>query len=281
MKVRYAIFPFVLLVSLCCTGITSDDQVGQQLNEMYVKKALLLRHSVHQNSQQYDTAGTLLNGAPEESWTLYSPVEITRVDLTRDRIEIRGNRLIYFYDQKRNTLVAHREEHPEKVKIEIMLDAPLVSVEQANATISKVFASDEKELIPSLPDYWQRYFQRAQNPSTTTPKLIARQPVTVKEQDASFGRIGIDGTKAPQPVSTPEPEYPVFAKRQRIQGVCVMSAIIDKEGRVHDAYIVRPLGAGLDEQALAVVQRWKFKPATRDGQPVNVQMGLEINFHLY
>lgn len=281
MKVRCAIPLFVLLISLCCTAVASDEPVGQQLNDMYVKKRLILRHPVPQNSQRYDTAGTLLNGAPEGSWTLYSPVEITRVDLSRDRIEIRGNRLIYICDPKSNKLVAHREKHPEKVKIEIMLDAPPATVEQANAIISKVFANDEKELIPSLPDYWQRYFQRAQNPSTTTPKLIARQPATVKEQDASFGRIGIDGTKAPQAVSTPEPEYPAFAKRQLIQGVCVMSAIIDKEGRVREAYIVRPLGAGLDEQALAVVQRWKFKPATRNGQPVNVHMSLEINFHLY
>jgi protein TonB len=53
------------------------------------------------------------------------------------------------------------------------------------------------------------------------------------------------------------------------------------DGRVHNPRVVRSLGMGLDEKALAVVKLWKFDPGKKDGRPVAVEMGLEISFNLY
>jgi periplasmic protein TonB len=38
---------------------------------------------------------------------------------------------------------------------------------------------------------------------------------------------------------------------------------------------------GLDEQAVNAVERWKFEPAKKDGQPVPVMINVEVNFRLY
>jgi TonB family protein len=42
----------------------------------------------------------------------------------------------------------------------------------------------------------------------------------------------------------------------------------------------RPLGLGLDVQALDAVRQWKFEPARRDGGPISVQANIEVNFRL-
>lgn len=57
--------------------------------------------------------------------------------------------------------------------------------------------------------------------------------------------------------------------------------VIDETGHTVKTRIVRPLGVGLDDKAVAAVSRWSFHPATRDGQPVPVQINVEVNFRLY
>ncbi len=45
--------------------------------------------------------------------------------------------------------------------------------------------------------------------------------------------------------------------------------------------MVRGLGFGLDARAIDAVKQWRFQPAMKDGQPVNVQIGVEVGFRLY
>jgi len=45
--------------------------------------------------------------------------------------------------------------------------------------------------------------------------------------------------------------------------------------------VARPLGMGLDEKAIEAVRTWRFEPAKKDGQPVPVQMNVEVSFRLY
>ena len=48
-----------------------------------------------------------------------------------------------------------------------------------------------------------------------------------------------------------------------------------------DLRVVRGLGFGLDAKALEAVRQWRFQPALKDGRPVNVQISVEVEFHLY
>lgn len=89
------------------------------------------------------------------------------------------------------------------------------------------------------------------------------------------------GISEPKPLDTPDPEYTEEARRAKIQGTCILWLIIDAEGHPRDIRVVHGLGYGLDAKALESVKQWRFEPARKDGQLVNVQVSVEVGFRLY
>jgi TonB family protein len=86
---------------------------------------------------------------------------------------------------------------------------------------------------------------------------------------------------APRAVSTPDPEYTEEARIAKTQGTCVLWLIVDEKGHPRNIRVVRGLGFGLDAKAIEAVRQWRFQPALKDGAPVNVQISVEVGFHLY
>ncbi|MCS6886528.1 MAG: TonB family protein [Acidobacteriota bacterium] len=91
---------------------------------------------------------------------------------------------------------------------------------------------------------------------------------------------GKDGVKGPQILSKVKPRYTEEARRDKIQGVVVLSAVFRKDGTVSDIKVLRGLGYGLDEEAIKAASMIKFIPGTKDGVPVNVRARLEFTFSL-
>jgi periplasmic protein TonB len=93
-------------------------------------------------------------------------------------------------------------------------------------------------------------------------------------------RVGA-GISAPTAVYSPDPDYTEEARHAKKQGTCVLWLIVDSTGHPRDIRVVRGLGFGLDAKALEAVKQWKFQPALKDGKPVDVQISVEVEFHLY
>ena len=93
-------------------------------------------------------------------------------------------------------------------------------------------------------------------------------------------RVG-GGVKAPREIYAPDPEYSEEARKAKYQGTVILWVIVGADGKPRDVKIARSLGMGLDEKAIEAVRTWKFAPATKDGQPVAVQINVEVNFRLY
>jgi periplasmic protein TonB len=76
-----------------------------------------------------------------------------------------------------------------------------------------------------------------------------------------------------------EPAYPPLAKQARIQGVVVLTAIIGKDGNVQNLQIVsgHPL---LAPAAIEAVKQWRYKPFLLNGQPVEVETTVTVNFRV-
>ena len=96
------------------------------------------------------------------------------------------------------------------------------------------------------------------------PQLSNRDPV----------RIG-RGVSAPIPILTPKAPFP---KKHQLEGVCLISLIIDANGMPQYPRVTRSLSPEMDKSALEAVERYRFKPALKDGQPVPVEMSIVVNF---
>ncbi|MFB3826149.1 MAG: TonB family protein [Bryobacteraceae bacterium] len=84
----------------------------------------------------------------------------------------------------------------------------------------------------------------------------------------------------PSLIEKVEPRYSEEARAAGLQGSIVVYAEIDTDGRASRAYVMTPLGMGLDEAAIAAVKSWRFRPAYRDGTPATVAATIEVNFRL-
>jgi len=89
------------------------------------------------------------------------------------------------------------------------------------------------------------------------------------------------GISAPTAVSAPDPNYTEEARRAKMQGTCVLWLIVDSTGHPRDIRVIRGLGFGLDAKAIEAVKQWRFNPSLKDGRPVDVQISVEVEFHLY
>jgi protein TonB len=92
-------------------------------------------------------------------------------------------------------------------------------------------------------------------------------------------KIG-EGIKAPQLVREVKPNYTKSAMDRRVEGSVELDAVILKDGSVGDVSIKRSLDEELDQQAIKATKQWKFKPGTKDGEAVNVQVFIELTFRL-
>jgi protein TonB len=85
--------------------------------------------------------------------------------------------------------------------------------------------------------------------------------------------------KAPVRTVYVRPDYPPTALAARISGTVVIEAIIDTDGSIRDARILRSVPL-LDAAALAAVRQWRYTPTQLNGVPVAVIMTVTVTFTL-
>jgi TonB family protein len=81
-------------------------------------------------------------------------------------------------------------------------------------------------------------------------------------------------------LSKPPIQYTSEARQLRVQGDVVLRVTFLATGQVVVENVVRGLGHGLDEEARRVAQQIRFRPATRNGQPVDLTTTITITFQL-
>lgn len=94
-------------------------------------------------------------------------------------------------------------------------------------------------------------------------------------------RPGLGGVTQPRPIYDPDPDYSDAARKAKYQGSVVLWLVVGPEGLPHNIRVQRSLGMGLDEKAIAAVSTWRFQPATLNGQPVAVEVNVQVSFRLY
>jgi protein TonB len=103
---------------------------------------------------------------------------------------------------------------------------------------------------------------------TAVPKVATPQRVRVS-QGVSQGLL----------IHKVQPQYPPLARQARIQGTVVLQALIGKDGNIQNLHVVsgHPM---LTNAALEAVKEWKYKPYYLNGEPVEVETTINVNFTL-
>jgi len=146
--------------------------------------------------------------------------------------------------------------------------------------LAKIYADQRRydeaiRLLQSAIITMQRAQTMALPPVRNT--ITAGPPVTVAGQQAPV-RIGGD-VKEPKKIKHVPPVYPDDALAARVQGVVILEAIIDENGDVFDAKVLRSVPL-LDQAAVDAVRQWRFTPTLLNNVPVQVIMTVTVNFSL-
>jgi len=92
------------------------------------------------------------------------------------------------------------------------------------------------------------------------------------------GKLGVT---VPEVIYNPEPSFSDEARKSKTQGMVMLLLVVGRDGRPYDIRVGQSLGMGLDEKAMDAVKRWRFRPATLNGQPVETRIAVQVDFHLY
>jgi TonB family protein len=85
----------------------------------------------------------------------------------------------------------------------------------------------------------------------------------------------------PEVIYSPEPSFSDEARKAKFQGIVLLMLVVGKDGRPYNIRVRQSLGMGLDQKAIESVKNWRFRPATLKGQPVDTQIAVQVDFHLY
>jgi protein TonB len=91
-------------------------------------------------------------------------------------------------------------------------------------------------------------------------------------------RIGGD-VKAPALIERVAPKYPPIAMSAHIQGVVILEAVVDRQGRVEDVRVLRSIPL-LDKAAIEAVQQWRYSPLLLNGKPERFVLTVTVSFTL-
>lgn len=87
-------------------------------------------------------------------------------------------------------------------------------------------------------------------------------------------------TTAPTVLTRAEPAYTEEARAAKITGTVTLQVTVGVDGTAQEIHVVKGIDPGLDLNAVEAVSKWKFKPGTKDGEPVAVRVNIEMNFRL-
>jgi TonB family protein len=135
--------------------------------------------------------------------------------------------------------------------------------------LDKIFAPGlDDKVRAQMPEFWQLYYQaqatgvdfRPRDPNVLRPSAVDSQAKVL---------------------TSLAPDSNEYAQASGIAGRALYRAVIGADGKPTQIAVVRPIGFGLDENAVAAIRKATFQPAVKGGQPVAETLDLAVLFRIY
>ncbi len=291
----------------------ASDDLERQLRDQYKGKTFLLRGFYAGARLDYDSAGAASGDPMVGDWTVSGAVQVKDVHLSGHHLRIQARRLYLGWYKSGLQAVESAENDKDKRKAEeklrvVDIDADFasgaVTADTASAALSRIFLNAQDHFADLVPDYWKPCVRAALSSAPpqqysqcrVSPEFLAIPGMALGQDDQTNSGnsgaanqsappikvIGVrNGVSPPKAITSPEPEFSDEARRLKYQGTIALMLIVDPEGNVRDVRVSSPLGCGLDKHAVERVSQWKFQPALKGGEPVTVEIAVEVDFHLY
>jgi TonB family protein len=137
------------------------------------------------------------------------------------------------------------------------------------AAMDRVFATSvDTQMIDAMPEYWQ-YFYHAQ-----------RDHKSIEPTDPSIARGG-PGVVSAKLLTSVTPGSNDYAQANEIAGIAIYKVILGPDGKPLGVAIYRPIGFGLDENAVEAIRKSTFSAAMKDGKPTSSVFNLTVSFRIY
>lgn len=292
-----------------------DSATGSEVTEEELRQALLNRHLFLRglwlsDDLHFGLTGALASQSARGSFTLCD-VQIEKVRLTKKRLELEGARYgIHFDDVADWSQQASAFDRiritPKKKHLLIVIDrqvvvspkkekkqgrggrsqpaqpqaAPVAAAPAGQTTngaaaaallradLDRIFSPAlDSHMIDAMPDYWQ-YFYNAQT-----------KHQSIEPTDPNILRPGGD-VAGPTLVHNIVPPSNDYAQHAQVAGVASYKVILGADGKPIAVAVYRPIGFGLDENAVAAIRKATFAPAHRDGKAVASVIDMAVVFRI-
>jgi TonB family protein len=279
MLVRRLAAPALLLVlrSVPACSQTTVDAIKARL----VGHPLYLRGSWAENDLHFDA-----DGEPETTYHggifTEAGIDVGQVSLAKSKLQIKGQRIgLIFENLSPKRVRLSGKNYTGEISIEVQPPAD----GDFGKALTKIFAPDLVSLAPAMPFYWQYYARnylvasKGQTKPSETAAAAANPTGAVATGNTAPSHVG-SGIKRPTVTHQQEPEFSDAARLLKYSGIVEVYLWVLPDGTPSQFSIVKPAGLGLDEQALHAVSKYRFKPATKDGKPVTVDLYVAVNFQI-
>ena len=118
---------------------------------------------------------------------------------------------------------------------------------------------------------WNADLQLVGEPSPDPAMFVP--PANAKESTNCMGAVF-----PPKATYSPDPELP---RRENPSHPVVLTVLVGIDGKPHEIRVARSIDNAFDNAALNAVRRWRFKPATCDGQPIETRINVEVEFRAW
>jgi outer membrane biosynthesis protein TonB len=170
---------------------------------------------------------------------------------------------------KASIAAAPPEERPADPGSITTTTSPAHATKLLKDALDRIFAQGlDERMIAAMPDFWKLYYQAVAAKTDYRPKdpTVLRQS-TVDKKAVLVTRF--------------EPESNDFAQASGVAGMALYHTVIGADGKPAEIAVARPIGFGLDENAVEAIRKATFEPALLDGKPVPVLLDLVVQFRIY
>jgi len=274
---KFACWFALVLLTLGASAQTLQEN-EKALRDSLIKQRFFLRGFSAQSEIDWRWDGNTLVQVPP---ALHSLGVLTpkSVSIKGDRVEIDGDRQILLRSGDKSFMLSQGKE-----AVRVVLDLKGADMSNMLPRLRDlIFYPDLKTALADLPEQYQGLLPAGVGVAAPKDKpkrcdCAGPRGVECSQQHPNLQMVGM---KPPTVLTSVDPEFPASALADKVNKNVQIGLIVNTAGKPDFLWVASPGDSETDANALHSVSQYTFKPATCHGQPVAVDLFIDVNFQIH